>query len=531
MKRLPVSVALVVVALAITGALLHPLAMLLSLSPISLVGLVGFLGEVRTVIADLLGWGLVALVVVMVGYVVKNRLLDRTSHALLASGLDDYKPADPLKRGALKFVVAVTAYNDAEATAQTVREFWQQPGVLDVLVIDNNSMDDTADRARAAGAVVIHEPQQGYGFACIRGLTEGLKRSNADVILLTEGDGTFVASDTAKFLAYMDHADLVVGNRTVRGMVEADSQMDHFFTWGNMAVAMLLRLRAWDGRFLGPAGLSDVGCTFRAIRRDALERILPELSVGGNHFSPHMLLVALARHLSVVEIPIRFRRRVGESKGASRSLVSGIRVGLAMIWYILTFVPSGSDKPGVVVERNGFVIRPSRNNGTGSTKVEFVPGSAERLALLSRRGHHVFVVGGAPLHNAGGLSHKLSRAINARIAAEVEHRGGRVEAFLMCPHDNHSECSCWHPEPELLVKAARRSRVDLKRSVVVSDRTHFLDAAARLGCTTVRVGNGMNSNDSVAGGVPEELAGVVSVLIGRGTESAADAATELQAIS
>jgi hypothetical protein len=113
--------------------------------------------------------------------------------------------------------------------------------------------------------------------------------------------------------------------------------MDYFFTWGNMAVAMLLRLRFWDGRHLGPAGLTDVGCTFRAIRRPALERILPDLLVGGNHFSPHMLLVAVARGLSVIEIPIRLRRRFGQSKGASQSMRKGLEVGLVMIWHIITF--------------------------------------------------------------------------------------------------------------------------------------------------------------------------------------------------
>jgi hypothetical protein len=168
-------------------------------------------------------------------------------------------------------------------------------------------------------------------------LTEGLKVTDANVIVLTEGDGTFFAEDLPKFLAYIDHSDLVVGNRVVRDLVDGDSQMDHFFTWGNMAVAMLLRLRFWDGRHLGPAGLMDVGCTYRAIRREALERILADLVVGGNTFSPHMLLVAIARGLSVVEIPIRFRRRMGPSKGASQSFGKGLQVGLAMIWHIMTF--------------------------------------------------------------------------------------------------------------------------------------------------------------------------------------------------
>ena len=94
--------------------------------------------------------------------------------------------------------------------------------------------------------------------------------------------------------------------------------------------------RRWSAS-RGPAGLMDVGCTYRAIRREALERIMPDLVVGGDHFSLHMLLVAMARGLSVVEIPIRFRRRVGQSKGASQSLWKGLEVGLVMIWHIMTF--------------------------------------------------------------------------------------------------------------------------------------------------------------------------------------------------
>ena len=98
----------------------------------------------------------------------------------------------------------------------------------------------------------MDDGRQGYGYACIRGLAEGLKVPDTDVVILTEGDGTFFADDVVKFLAYVDHSDLVVGNRVVRGLVDSDSQMDYFFTWGNMAVAMLVRLRFWDGRHLGP---------------------------------------------------------------------------------------------------------------------------------------------------------------------------------------------------------------------------------------------------------------------------------------
>jgi cellulose synthase/poly-beta-1,6-N-acetylglucosamine synthase-like glycosyltransferase len=349
MKNYRVPLALIVLVLAALGALLHPLAMVLGVLPLDTAPLIAALVTIRETIADLLGWGFLALLAVMVVYVAWGRLRRPTIRS------DSSTRGEGAEAGDLRAVVAITAYNDAEATAQAVKDYSRQPGVLKVLVIDNNSTDATADLAVAAGATVIHEPRQGYGFACIRGLAESLKVEGANVVILTEGDGTFFAEDTAKFLAYLDNADLVVGNRVVRGLVDSDSQMDPFFIWGNMAVAMLFRLRFWDGRHLGPAGLMDVGCTFRAIRRSALERILPDLLVGGDHFSPHMLLVAVARGLSVIEIPIRLRRRVGESKGASQSIGKGLAVGLAMIWHITTFRLAPLPLPSVPVKGEGTV--------------------------------------------------------------------------------------------------------------------------------------------------------------------------------
>ncbi len=342
MRSLRVYLALFVVLAAIVGALLHPLALALAWAPFNTGAVVSFLVSAREAIADLLGWGVLALLAGMMLLGIGGRLSRRQAPSqALHPDAEEMAPTDP------RVVVAITAYNDALATAQAVRDFKRQPHVVKVVVIDNNSTDDTDAMAAAAGATVIRETRQGYGYACIRGLSEASKVPGADVVVLTEGDGTFVAEDTAKLLAYMDQADLAVGNRVVRGLVDHDSQMDHFFTWGNIAVAMLMRLRFWDARFLGPAGLSDVGCTFRAIRQPALEKILPDLMVGGDHFSPHMLLVAMAHDLTVVEIPIRLRRRVGKSKGASQSLWKGLVVGMAMIWHILTFdlKPTPRDKP------------------------------------------------------------------------------------------------------------------------------------------------------------------------------------------
>lgn len=488
MKSLRVNVVLAAALLAILGAILHPLSLLLGLAPFDTRPILAILADIRTVIGNLLGWGLFSLVAIMCVYVIRGRLRKPSRDSAMEKWFRDVgSPADSPEHED-RVVVAITAYNDAEATAQAVRDFKRQPSVMQVLVIDNNSTDRTATMAAAAGAKVIREAWQGYGYACIRGLSEATKIAGANVIVLVEGDGTFLAEDIPKFLAYTKHADLVLGNRVVRGLVDGDSQMDYFFTWGNMAVAMLLRIRFWDARFLGPGGLSDVGCTYRAIRREALERILPDLVVGGSHFSPHMILVGLASGLSVVEIPVRFRRRVGNSKGASQSLVQGLKVGAAMIWHIMTFTPpSAAHKRGVIVERDGVLIRHPHRGDPLQQDFEFVPGAVEGLATLSRHGHKVAIVGDELTTAGTGSSQDPARGVDALIAAQVARMGGQVDAFVLCDHGADEGCSCRYPTPRLVIKAAQRLQLDPTRAITVSNRRPFLDAASVLGCSTILI--------------------------------------------
>ena len=175
------------------------------------------------------------------------------------------------------------------------------------------------------------EPRQGYGFACIGGLNHALESTDADVIVLCEGDHTFYGEDLAKFLPYVSDCDLVIGTRNTRTLTREGSQMDWFMSWGNLFLAVLIRLRYWDWSYLGRVQLTDVGCTFRVIRRDSLRQIIGKLKVGSHHFSPHMILVALQEHMALIEVPIKFRERIGESKGAGGNRLRGIRVGLTMV--------------------------------------------------------------------------------------------------------------------------------------------------------------------------------------------------------
>lgn len=228
----------------------------------------------------------------------------------------------------------LTAYNDELSIGLAVDEFKALPEVGAVVVIDNNCKDRTAAVAREHGAIVIEESRQGYGYACMAGLRYALEHTSAPAIVLAEGDMTFYGEDINKLLPYLHDCDMVVGTRTTRALTRSDSQMDWFLLWGNLFLAFLIRLRFWDWRFLGRAQLTDVGCTFRAIRRDALQKIIDQLADGGNSFSPHMIIVALRERFSIVEAPIKFRRRVGLSKGAGSNRLHASGIGFGMIWEI-----------------------------------------------------------------------------------------------------------------------------------------------------------------------------------------------------
>lgn len=247
-------------------------------------------------------------------------------------------------------VVVLPALNEEPGIRHVVQDFLTLRDVARVIVVDNGSVDRTGSVAALAGAIVVSEPIRGYGRACRRALAEGL-RSGLPVIVLCEADGTFRARDLEKLITYLRHADLVLGSRTHGALVDSDSQMNSFLALGNVFVARLLQLRYWDWAMGGRLRLSDVGCTYRAIRAEALQRILPALKVGGDHFGPHMVMVAVERGLRVLEVPVTFSRRLGTSKGGNSSWWAAFRLGIIMIYHILTFRLTQSEEGSVASSR------------------------------------------------------------------------------------------------------------------------------------------------------------------------------------
>lgn len=188
--------------------------------------------------------------------------------------------------------------------------------VDDFVVCDNGSRDRTAERAREAGARVVGETRPGYGIACQTALAA---LAPVDVVLFTDGDGSFAASQSERLLsAITSGADLAIGSR-VLGHAEAGA-----LSWpqaaGNRVAARLIR-------WLWGREVSDLG-PYRALRADALRRIGMEDRAYG--WTIEMQIKAIQRGLAVIEVPVDTRRRRhGRSKvGGTLRGVVGAGVGI-----------------------------------------------------------------------------------------------------------------------------------------------------------------------------------------------------------
>ncbi len=220
--------------------------------------------------------------------------------------------------------VVFPAYNE-EQNIRTAVEDFLLPGIVDeIVVVDNNSRDRTHDEAARSGARVVRETAQGYGHA----LRRGLREATGDIVIMAEPDGTFLGRDMLKLLVYSEDFDMVCGTRTTRELIWEQANMGWFLRIGNWTVAKMIQL-LYDG-----PSLTDCGCTLRLTHRAALLRILDDLTVGGSHFLPEMVILGLRRGLRIVEVPINYRGRIGESK-ITGNLRGTLRTGFNMIALVL----------------------------------------------------------------------------------------------------------------------------------------------------------------------------------------------------
>jgi glycosyltransferase involved in cell wall biosynthesis len=217
--------------------------------------------------------------------------------------------------------VVIPALNEEEPISAVVRECLTTGLPAEVIVVDNGSTDGTAGRAREAGARVVSEPTPGYGRACATGIRALARpQSPDDIVVFLDGDG----SDCPEFMPQLvdpirrGELDFVIGSRT-RGKRERGSM--------NFQQVFAGRLAGFVLRLLYGVRYSDM-CPFRAIRRDALERLgMRETTYGWNL---EMQMRAARARLRILEVPVNHRCRAGGESKVSGTLrgtfVAGTRI-------------------------------------------------------------------------------------------------------------------------------------------------------------------------------------------------------------
>lgn len=200
--------------------------------------------------------------------------------------------------------VVIPARNEEGAIGLVLADL---PDWVDTVVVaDNGSNDRTAAVARAAGAIVVHEPQPGYGAACLAGIA-ALPR--VDIVVFADGDRSDYVEDMAAIVdpilidpKLAGAADLVIGSRALGGREAGSMTVPQVF--GNWLATRLIRL-IWGVRY------TDLG-PFRAISRPALDRLgMADRTFG---WTVEMQLKAIEKGLRVLEVPVRYRARIGVSK-------------------------------------------------------------------------------------------------------------------------------------------------------------------------------------------------------------------------
>ena len=244
-----------------------------------------------------------------------------------------------------KIAVILPTYNEEMAIDDVIKDFKSQKNVEYVFVIDNHSNDQTVNIAKQHDVTIIEkDTDMGYPHSCVMGFKEALK-TDANIIVLAESEGTFSGKDISKLTDYLNHCDMVVGTRQIQVLSEVGNQNSTLYVWGNYILAKLLQLRYFSIHHLSSIQLTDVGCSFRCFTRESLEAVIDKFTYPGTDqvvvsfrsglFALFTTMLFIENNFRVVEIPVTFKVRIGTSKTGSDKKINGLRYFLSFLWYIL----------------------------------------------------------------------------------------------------------------------------------------------------------------------------------------------------
>jgi glycosyltransferase involved in cell wall biosynthesis len=195
--------------------------------------------------------------------------------------------------------IIIPCYNEEMAIKSVLHEI---PSYIDeVIVVDNNSADKTAEYASSCGAEIVYEDRRGYGFA----FRKGLHRARCKIIATFDGDGTYSFSELRKLLEHLisNDLDFVIGDRLTYLDRASMKKLNYI---GNLILSFILRV-------LYRCNIKDSQSGMWVAKNSILKEM--KLISGGMSLSEEIKIRVITRPFAKFkEIPINYERRMGKSK-------------------------------------------------------------------------------------------------------------------------------------------------------------------------------------------------------------------------
>ncbi len=221
--------------------------------------------------------------------------------------------------------VIIPAYNEEASIGKVITEIPDM--VSEVIVINNNSSDQTEAVSKAAGARVLEENKKGYGYACLKGMEYlAMQEIKPDIVIFLDGDYSDYPEELTKIVAPIieNDVDFVIGARDKRLREKGAMTFPQIF--GNWLATSLMKL-IFNAKF------TDLG-PFRAIKYDKLLSLHMEDKTYG--WTVEMQLKVLKREYTYIEVPVRYKTRIGVSK-VSGTLRGAVFAGIKILSWIFKY--------------------------------------------------------------------------------------------------------------------------------------------------------------------------------------------------
>ncbi len=226
-------------------------------------------------------------------------------------------------------IVFIPVFNEADSIGKVIDDIPKNI-TREIIVVNNNSTDESENNAKNAGATVLREGRRGYGYACLKGIEYAKSKPSPerpDIVVFLDGDYSDYPQEMSQLIRPIleEDYDMVIGSRMLGN--RGSGAMMPQAVFGNALATTLMR-------WLYGVRFTDLG-PFRAIKfNKLLELNMRDTTFG---WTVEMQVKAAKKGLKWCEVPVSYRKRIGVSK-ISGTLSGTIKAGYKILWTIFSYV-------------------------------------------------------------------------------------------------------------------------------------------------------------------------------------------------